>query len=425
MKICILTLGCKVNTYESEVIKSQFLSNQDKIVDLKDNPDVVVINTCTVTNQADAKSRKLIRQAKKNNPMSVIVVCGCSAEHHQADLQALGIDILIGNKDKTKIVDYVKEYWQTKGPICHFYDLNKYPFEDMVIDNYTTMTRAFVKIQDGCNNFCTYCAIPYVRGRIRNKDLNTAYEEIKGLVQNGFKEIVLTGIHTGSYGSGTDYNLITLIKMVSALPNLKRIRISSIEITEITDEFLEELKTNPKICDHLHIPLQSGADAVLKAMNRKYDLQTYQLILNKIRMIRPNINITTDIIVGFPTETAADFSVTLKNAEQFGFGKIHVFPFSKRNGTVAASLKNIVSDQTKKTRVQELLSLSDQLENLYYQKFIGQTLSVLIEEDDDGQSIGHTSNYMKVILDSKLTNNEEYACLITQVDKNSVNGQLV
>ncbi len=421
MKICVLTLGCKVNTYESEVIKDLFRKNNDEIVELNLKPDVVVINTCSVTNQSDAKSRKLIRQAKKENPEAIIVVCGCSSENHKEELLAsLEIDILLGNKDKTKIVDYVKEFKNKDKIISKFYDLTSADFEDMEISNFEGRTRGFVKIQDGCNNFCTYCIIPYMRGRIRNKDLFVAYEEIKRLVDKGYKEIVLTGIHTGSYGTGENYNLITLIKKISLLENLKRIRISSIEITEIDEEFLNELRNNNKLCDHLHIPLQSGSDDVLKAMNRKYNMEKYFEIINNIRKIRPEINITTDIIVGFPTETDENFKETMENAIKLKFGKIHVFPFSKRDGTVAASIQNIVSDKEKKDRVKKLMQLSDNLERDYYLQFLNKEVEVLIEESYLDYSVGHTSNYIKVIINKQLSQNEEYRGIITIVDEKNV-----
>lgn len=420
MKVCVLTLGCKVNLYESEVIKEQFISNNFQIVDLNNNPNIIIINTCSVTNQSDSKSRKMIRRAKKINPDSIIVVCGCFAENHKENILSLGVDILIGNKDKSRIINLINDYYETKTPIVKFYDLNNSLFEDMVINNFENRTRGFVKIQDGCNNYCSYCIIPYVRGSIRNKDINVAYEEIKELVNKGYKEIVLTGIHTGSYGAGTNYNLTNLIKKISSLKELKRIRISSIEITEIDDDFLKELKINKKICDHLHIPLQSGEDSVLKMMNRKYNIQEYKELINKIRKIRPNINITTDVIVGFPTETKENFRETIKNIKEIKFGKIHVFPYSKRNGTAAARMKDIVSSIEKKNRSKELINLSLELEHDYYLKFIDQKIEVLIEEVNDNYSMGHTSNYIKVVINKKLKPNQEYIGKFTLLDKNNV-----
>ncbi len=420
MKVCVETLGCKVNSYESEVIKNIFIKNDDQIVGLNESPEVIVINTCTVTNQSDSKSRKLIRQAKRINPRSILIVCGCSSQKHQHNMEELGIDILIGNQDKTYILTYLKEFLIQQNPITKFYNLNDATFEDMSINHFSGRTRAFVKIQDGCNNYCSYCIIPYVRGKIRNKDIDLAVSEVKELVKNGYKEVVLTGIHTGSYGYGSDYNLITLIKKISRIKDLIRIRISSIEITEINKAFLEELKRNPKICNHLHIPIQNGSDSVLKAMNRKYTLTEFKDMVNKIRTVRPDINLTTDLIVGFPTETDDNFIETINTVKEIGFSKIHVFPFSKRDGTAAASMKNIVKDSIKKERTQKLISISDELEQQYLAKFIKKDLEVLIEEVEGNYSIGHSDNYIKVYINKILPTNEIYKVVVTEIDKDYV-----
>ena len=267
MKIFIETLGCKVNTYESEVIKEEFLRNGYELADNLSDANVIVVNTCSVTNQSDAKSRKVIRNARKNNKNAILVVCGCSSQNHQDELKDLGADILIGNKDKSKIFDYVNNY--DNKQIINYYNMINTDFEKMSLDNYSERTRAFVKIQDGCNNYCSYCIIPYLRGTIRNKNLNDAIDEINTLVNNGFKEIVLTGIHTGSYP-----DLVNLIKEISKNKKLERIRISSIEATEIDDDFLEELKNNKKICCHMHIPVQAACDNTLKKMNSMFWMNT-------------------------------------------------------------------------------------------------------------------------------------------------------
>ena len=420
MKFWIETLGCKVNTYESEVIKELFLNNGYELAFGPENADVFVVNTCSVTNQADSKSRKIIRNLKRLNPEAIMVVCGCSSQNHQEELEEIGIDILLGNKDKTKIVELVNNYKKDNKKIIDFSTLQNEEFEDMFLSNYQDRTRAFIKIQDGCNNFCTYCIIPYIRGNIRNKDFNKALEEIKALVDNGFKEIVLTGIHTGSYPRLTE-----LIHEMSKFDNLERIRISSIEATELNDEFLKELKNNSKICNHLHIPIQSGSNDVLVKMNRKYNLDEYNTIINKIRSIRPDINITTDLIVGFPTETEDNFKETLGTVEKIKFGKVHVFPFSLRDGTGAAHMKNIVSDKEKKKRTHEMLELSNKLEEEYYSKFIGQTLNVLVEEVFEDYSTGHTSNYIKVMIPQKLEHNKDYLVKIKKIDGINVYGELV
>ena len=278
MKIVVETLGCKVNAYESELIKEMFLNNKDEIIDDKTLADIIVINTCTVTNQADSKGRKLIRQARRDNENAILIVCGCMTQNHEdIDIDA---DIILGNKDKSKILDLIDEFKKNKKQIRLFYDLRNVSFEDMKITHFEHKTRGFVKIQDGCNNFCTYCIIPFVRGNIRSKNIDVAYDEIKCLVGNGYQEIVLTGIHTGSYGVGENFDLVDLIRKISTLDGLKRIRISSIEITELNDKFMEEFKNNLKICSHLHVPIQSGSDYVLKNMNRKYDIAYFNYRFN-------------------------------------------------------------------------------------------------------------------------------------------------
>lgn len=423
MKFCILTLGCKVNSYESSFIKESFENKNYKEVTLNENPDVVVINTCSVTNQSDAKSRHLIRLAKRSAENAIIVACGCSAENHKSEFLDLGVDILLGNKDKSKIVDLVEEYKKNHKTIEQFYDLKNTPFEDMMLKSESDHTRAFVKIQDGCENFCSYCIIPYLRGHKRSKDIDEAYEEIKLLVANGHKEIVLTGIHTGSYGEGTPYDLVDLIRKISTIEGLDRIRISSIEITELTDKFMEELSVNPKICDHMHIPLQSGSDLVLKKMNRKYNLDYYRNTIQKIRAIRPNISITTDLIVGFPYETDEEFENTLEFLKEIKFTKIHTFPFSLRSGTEAEKMKEyFVDEKTKKERVKEVIALSNELEEEYYKKFISTEMDIIVEVSNDGISKGHTSNYILVNVDESLKEGETVKVKITHVDGIHVNG---
>ena len=420
MKVCIVTLGCKVNAYESELIKEKFSDKGYEIVDDESASDVIVINTCTVTNQADAKSRKIIRQAKRNNEKAVLVVCGCAAENHKEALIDLDIDILIGNKDKSKIVDLVENYMRDGNPVVQFYDLRQTDFEDMQIKHFQKRTRGFVKIQDGCNNFCAYCIIPFMRGSIRSKDIDVAEAEINCLVDNGYQEIVLTGIHTGSYGENKDYDLVDLIRRISKNEKLQRIRLSSIEITELNDKFMEELKVNKKICSHFHVPIQSGSDRILKLMNRKYNIEEYKEIINRLRQIREDVNITTDLIVGFPGETDEDFAETMANLKEIGFSKIHTFPYSKREGTLAATMKQ-VNDTVKKKRVLEILKLSDILENKYYEKFIGSTVEVLVEEENSG----FTDNYIRVNFAQKVPNNTFIKVKITNVTDTTVNGEVI
>lgn len=403
MKACVYTLGCKVNTYESEYIMLKLIeAGYDVVNNLDEVSDVYIINTCTVTNTADIKSRKIINRIKRNNPNACIVALGCYVEDHPSD--DLGIDIYIGNKDKSKIVELLDLYFTNKEPIRRV-GLNKEKFEDMYITDFKNRCRAFVKVQDGCENFCSYCIIPYVRGKCRSKDLNTVVSEVTALVNKGFKEIVLTGIHTGHYGVDLDTSFADLLNALVKIDGLKRLRISSIEITELTDEVLDIIKNNKVIVDHLHIPLQAGSDKVLKLMNRKYDLKYFEDKLKEIREIRPNISITTDIIVGFPNESEEDFNETIENSKKFGFSKIHVFPYSDRVGTVASKMDGHIDGNIKKERARRLLDVSKKLEKEYANKFIGETLEVLFEEVKDGVSIGHTSNYLKVKVKGDIPSN--------------------
>ena len=417
MKVVVETLGCKVNAYESELIKEMFINNKDEIIDDKKSADVIVINTCTVTNQADSKGRKLIRQARRDNENAILIVCGCMTQNHE-DLD-IDADIIIGNKDKTKILDLIDEFKQTKNQIRLFYDLRNVEFEDMKISHFEHKTRGFVKIQDGCNNFCSYCIIPFVRGNIRSKNIDVAFDEIKCLVENGYQEIVLTGIHTGSYGTGKDFDLVDLIRRISTLDGLKRIRISSIEITELNDKFMEEFKNNLKICSHLHVPIQSGSDNILKSMNRKYDIAYFKEKTKLIKSLRNDVNLTTDLIVGFPGETDGDFYETKQNLIDIGFSKIHTFPYSIRRGTKASTMIQ-VNDTVKKNRTHEILELSDHLEHEYYEKYIGKVVSVLVEDNYSG----FTSNYIKVHFDEYQENNKFVDCLITEIDGITVKGKV-
>ena len=394
MKFYIETLGCKVNSYESDYIKKSLVNNGFLQVDDYTLADVVIINTCTVTNQADNKSLKRVRKLKRECKNAILVVCGCSVQNNPELYENIGIDILLGNKDKSKINDLIREFIKNKVPYEYIEKNRNLEFEDMEIDEFHH-TRAFIKIQDGCNNFCSYCVIPFVRGTNRSKSFDKIIEESNLLVNSGHKEIVLTGIDTGSYNdNGKD--LVDLINELSKIDGLLRIRLSSVEITQLNDKFMNMLKNNNKLCNHLHIPLQSGSNEILKKMNRKYDLDYFKNKIKEIRNIRSDISITTDLIVGHPYETEELFNETLDTINEIRFSKVHVFPYSKRNGTVSARMDNQISESTKKDRVKQVLKLSDILESEYYNKFKGKTVDVLIEEIKDNVGIGHTSNYLLV-----------------------------
>lgn len=394
MKFNIITFGCKVNQYESNMMKENMLSSNFFYTEDLNDANIIIVNTCSVTNVADKKCLKMIRRLKREYSNAILVVAGCSSQNKQSVYESLDIDILIGNRDKSIIDKLIKEYIETEKKYVKFYNDRNLDFEDMYISDYNH-TRAFIKIEDGCDNFCSYCIIPYVRGSVRSKDFDKVIKEAKELAKHGHKEIVLTGIHTGHY-LNNGYDLTDLINELSKIDDIKRIRISSIEITELNDKFLDMLKNNDKVCDHLHIPLQAGSDEILKRMNRKYDLAYYEEKIKKIRSIRPDISISTDIIVGFPYETEELFLNTLEFSKKIKFSKIHVFPYSVRVGTAAANMKEQVDEVVKKMRVKRLMAVSHMLEVDYYNKFKDKELDILIETCDNNVSEGHTSNYLLV-----------------------------
>lgn len=395
MKFYIYTLGCKVNTYESSVMKDKLINN-GYIEGKESDSDIYIINTCTVTNTSDNKSLKVVRRVLKNYPNSIVVVVGCMTQVNSKLLDDLNVSIVLGNSGKSDIVKYIEEFKKNKKKIIKVENIMDTEFEDMCLNNFNK-TRAFVKIEDGCENYCSYCIIPYARGKVRSKNPKIVIEEINNLIKYGHKEIVLTGIHTGHYGSDLkNYNFSKLLKEIETIDGLERLRISSIEITELDDEFLEVLKTSKILVDHMHIPLQSGSDEILRLMNRKYDKNEFIERIEKIRKIRPNISITTDIIVGFPGETNELFNETIDTVNKIKFSKIHVFPFSLRKGTKAEELPNHIDDVTKKARVKKLISISENLEKEYFNKFINEEVEFLPEIYKEGYIIGHTGNYLLI-----------------------------
>ena len=414
MKVAIQSLGCKVNLYESEYITDQFQKAGYEIVPFQEIADVYIINTCSVTNTSDVKSRKVIHQAIRRNPDACIVAIGCFIEANH-DYHEDGVDILLGNANKSKVLEYVERYWQTKQKANYFVTPIPEKFDDMTMSTFLGRTRAFIKIQDGCENFCSYCIIPYVRGKCRSKNFQTVLEEIQNYVQHGYKEVVLTGIHTGNYGVDLGTDFAALLREIVKINELVRLRISSIEITELTDEVLQIIRDNDVIVDHLHIPLQAGSDKILRLMNRKYDLAYFKQKMEQIREIRPDISLTTDIIVGFPSETEEDFQDTLSFVREVQFSKVHVFPYSRRSGTVAADMAEQVLGDVKKDRVRRLLALSKELETEYMKKFIGKTLPVLMEVNRTDYSLGHTSNYLLVKVPGEYQSEDLVDVTITDV----------
>ena len=387
MKYKIYTLGCKVNEYESEVMAS-ILDNHG--YEKGDNPDVVIINTCTVTNTADSKSRKLIRKVRKEYPNSIVVAAGCMIQNKMDE--NIDADILIGNKHKSEIISYLNDFKREK--IFDVEDMNNATFENMRLNNFD-LTRAYIKIQDGCDNYCAFCIIPYVRGHVRCKKKEDVLSEAKTLVKNGHKEIVLTGIHTGNYHDN-NYDFADLLSDLVEIEGLKRLRISSVEITELNDKVLDVIKNSDILVDHMHIPLQSGSDRILKIMNRKYDKNYFINKIKKIRSIRPNISITTDVIVGFPSETDDEFLETIDTIKKVNFSKLHVFPYSDRDGTAASKMKGKVNGLIKKERTKKLIELSKELEINYMKKFLGKEVTFIPEVYEEGYLTGHTGNYLLI-----------------------------
>ena len=395
MKYKILTLGCKVNSYESSAIDD--LMKNNGYIKTDDVADIVIINTCTVTNTANNKSLKMVRHAVNTNKGAIIIVMGCATQIYKEDFMKIdGVSIILGNIGKNIVPSYIEEYLKSKKQIVDIRTIKDLVFEEMKLNNFNK-TRAFVKIQDGCNNFCSYCIIPYTRGNIRSRNKDEILEEIRELIKNGHVEIVLTGIHTGHYGADLEnYSLASLLKEIVKIEGLKRLRLSSIEITELTDEVLDILKNESVLVSHLHIPLQAGSDIILKSMNRKYDASYFEEKIKKIRSIRPDISITTDVIVGFPGETDKDFEDSLEFIKKIEFSKIHVFPYSRRSGTASDTFPNQISSEAKKQRVHILINLSRKLEKNYMSKFLNKKVSFIPETVNNGYIIGHTGNYLLV-----------------------------
>ncbi|MEG0823087.1 MAG: tRNA (N(6)-L-threonylcarbamoyladenosine(37)-C(2))-methylthiotransferase MtaB [Erysipelotrichaceae bacterium] len=414
----IATLGCKVNTYESEsyVVGMKALGYTE--VDFQLLADIYIINTCAVTNTASAKSRQKINHAKRLNPNAFICVVGCYAQMNPAYISdTMGVDLLLGSTNKKELPNLIDKCIKEKCKANMVTDINHHlDFEEISVANFHHLTRAFLKIQDGCNQFCSYCIIPYVRGEERSLAPDKVIATAQELVNNHHLEIVLAGIHTGRYGHEHGHTLTKLLKrMLSEVQGIKRIRISSIEISEISDELISLIKEDDRIAKHLHIPLQSGSDNTLKAMNRPYNLQQFKTAVNKIRTEIPNINISSDVIVGFPNESNDDFKDTCNTCKDVGFSFMHVFPYSKRDGTQAASLPNQLDNNIKKERGKLLGNLSLKLYNDYKASFIGKHVSVLVETASNNQSIGHSSEYLRVIINTELNKGELYDVLVTDL----------
>ncbi|GAB3071163.1 tRNA (N(6)-L-threonylcarbamoyladenosine(37)-C(2))-methylthiotransferase MtaB [Salinicoccus sesuvii] len=406
--IAFQTLGCKVNHYETEAMWQLFKNEGYDRVEFSQNADVFVINTCTVTNTGDKKSRQVIRRAIRNNPDAVVAVTGCYAQTAPKDIMDIpGVDIIIGTEDRDKLIGYVDQYHEERQPINGVKNImKKRTYEEMDVPYFTDRTRATLKIQEGCNNFCTFCIIPWARGLMRSRDPEKVVEQAQQLVDQGYKEIVLTGIHTGGYGEDLkDYNLAQLLRDLEEVDGLNRLRISSIEASQLTDEVIDVINDSNKIVRHLHIPIQSGSDTVLKRMRRKYTMEFFESRIIKLKEIMPNVAITSDVIVGFPGETEEEFKETYDFIKKHHFSELHVFPYSIRTGTPAARMTDQIDENIKNDRVHQLIELSDSLAQSYADQFKDDVLEIIPEEEKDGLLIGHADNYMKVEVegDSSLT----------------------
>ncbi len=393
-------LGCKVNQYESEAIAELFAERGYEIVSIDDTADIYVINTCTVTNFGDKKSRQLIRKVKRQNPDSIVAAVGCYAQTAPEEIKKIdGVNLIIGTRGRRDIVELVESYRPEMGVISTVGEIaREREFEHLSISKLADRTRAYLKIQDGCSQFCSYCIIPYARGPIRSRDPEDIIDEVHILAENGFKEIILTGIHVASYGKdlrGT--TLLDVIRRVQETKGIERIRFSSVEPNIITEEFMSELSKMDKVCDHFHLSLQSGCDRTLKRMNRKYDTEGYMRAVELLRKYMPDAAVTTDIIAGFPGETDEDFEKSLAFAEKVGFLKIHAFPYSPKRGTPAAVMPEQIQNSVKNGRTARLIELSDRMGNEFIERFVGRTVPVLFEREiKDGVYEGYTTNYIRV-----------------------------
>lgn len=400
-KVAFCSLGCKVNQYETNAMAQKFIEHGYEVVEFDEYADVYIVNTCTVTNVADRKSRQMLRRAKEINKDATLVACGCYAQVARDELKKIPeIDLIIGNNEKNDIIQIVENHISQKGAEDLVSDvMYKLDYVELGTTTYTEKTRAVIKVQDGCDRFCSYCLIPYARGHIRSRKIENVIEEIKKVVEEGINEVVITGIHIASYGrdfKGENIGLIDLLEEINKIQGLHRIRLGSIEPTIITDEFVERLSKLDKICDHFHLSLQSGCTETLKRMNRRYTTEEFRDVTKRLRAKFPNAALTTDIIVGFPGETDEEFNTTYEFLKEIAFYKMHIFKYSQRKGTKAAVMPNQVDGKIKEERSKKLIELSNENEYNYNKKYIGKQVEVLFEEREGEYLKGHTTNYIVV-----------------------------
>lgn len=431
-KVAFHTLGCKVNQYDTEAIATQFIEAGYQIVEFNEEADVFVINTCTVTNISDRKSRQMIRRAHRNNPEAKIVVVGCFAQTSPEEVQGItGVNLVIGTNDRSNILQLVEglDIEESHSLVGKIFEVDD--FEELPVASFQGRTRAFLKIQDGCDQFCSYCKVPYARGKSRSRLPENVKRQVSNIVAQGYQEIVLTGVHLGGYGSDLEpqSSLSQITQDISEIPEVARVRISSVDPNEIDELLLSLLANNPHVCRHLHIPLQSGNDFILEKMRRKYRIGDYLKIVEEARSMIPNLAITTDVIVGFPGETDDLFRETYNFIKSIGFAKLHVFKYSSRSGTLAAGFAEQVEPQVKEARSHELIQLSNQMALEFHKGFLGETVEVLVEEVSENLAMGFTDNYLRV--NGSFSNSVEnlvgkmIKIKITSVDHNELTGKLV
>lgn len=428
--VSFLTLGCKVNQYDSDAMRTIFLQQGYKAVKEEEEADVYVINTCSVTSIGDRKSRQMVRKIRRKHPQAVIAVAGCYAQIAPEIFEAMGdIDVIVGAQNRSKIVEYVERAQKKEKTINAVKDIMSVTeFENLYVDaEGETKTRAFIKVQEGCDNYCTFCIIPFARGKLKSRKQKDAVEEIRRLVAKGYREIVLTGIHLGNYGrdlhDGT--SLATLVEELLRIPNLLRIRMGSIESVELSDDLINLIKDEPRVCRHLHLPIQSGSDAVLRRMNRHYRLPEYKKLISELREKIPGLALTTDLIVGFPGETEENFMETLETLRELRFSAIHVFPYSQRTGTPAAVFPNQVPGDIKKDRVHRVQELEKEISKEYRKTFLQKTVHVLIEEEKNGYFEGLSDEYIRVsITDKNVEKGRLYSVYVENLTEDGLIGRV-
>ena len=424
MKVAFYTLGCKVNQYETNGMIQAFLEKGYEIVDFTEKSDIYIINTCTVTSISDKKSRQMIRRTKQLNPEAIVVAVGCYAQVAKDKLEEIkDIDLILGISEKTEIIKYVEEEIKERNPKTYISDvMHQKQFVDFGSANYTDKNRVAIKVQDGCNQFCTYCIFPYARGRIRSRKIENVKKEVEDLAQKGIKEIVITGIHVASYGKDLEENigLIDLLEEINKIDGIERIRLSSLEPTLITEEFVKRLSKLAKICDHFHLSLQSGCNETLKRMNRHYTTEDFKEATELLRKTYPNVALTTDIIVGFPGETEEEFNITYEFLKEINFYKMHVFKYSPRHGTKAEKMPNQIDGNIKEERSKKLIELSDKNEINQNKRYINKNLDVLIEEFEEGYYKGHTTNYIMVKIQENTNNLQNKIVTVKIIDNEGI-----